>query len=208
MKVPVKDAAQKPEKKKRHKGDETINEKAESENEKKVEPDQEKPDAADDTKPETVEELTDHLKRLAAEFENYKKRTNKEIVESQNWGAARIMTALLPVIDSFDRSLANSAGNQDAEKWQEGMGKIYRQLVDEMAKLGLKEVRPEIGEKLDPSLHEVLMAMPMEGMEPDTIAGVLLAGYQLKDRLLRPAQVQVAVAPPAVDEEQGGDENE
>jgi len=153
-------------------------------------------------KPPTVEELTDHLQRLAAEFENYKKRAARDLEGIKLVGMAQVVETLLPALDSFERSLTAPANVPESLIWREGLAKIHQQLVNVLEKLGLKTVKPEAGEPLNPNLHEVLFATPTDQAEPNSIIATLQVGYQLGERLLRPAKVQVAVRPPETTSEQ------
>jgi molecular chaperone GrpE len=168
---------------------------------------QSEPSEGEPKKPEaySAEELTDHLQRLAAEFENYKKRIAKEMQGMRESGMAQAIESILPVLDSFDQSLASPTDTTQARIWRDGLEKISRQLRDALEKLGLCAIRPQKGEALDPNLHEVLMALPTAEVDAGGIVSTWVVGYKFKNRLLRPAKVQVAVAPPAPNpEEEGG----
>ena len=145
----------------------------------------------------SAKELTDHLQRIAAEFENYKKRSAREMAVQQEIGLARAMEAALPALDSLTASLATPAVGPDAEAWRAGLEKVHRQLWTALEKLGLTVVRAEKGDALDPHIHEVLLTQPSSDYPSDKILQVLQVGYKLKDRLLRPAKVIVSAAPPA-----------
>lgn len=152
----------------------------------------------------TARELTDHLQRLAAEFENYKKRTAREAQNMKEIGLARALEAVLPTLDSFALSLATPSTGQDAALWREGLEKIGRQLFESLQKLGLAIVSPEPGEPLNPHLHEVVFTQPSAEVPPDCVLQVFQPGYRVNDRLLRPAKVVVAAAPapaPATEEQ-------
>jgi molecular chaperone GrpE len=140
--------------------------------------------------------LTNHLQRLAAEFENYKKRTAREIQYVQDRGAARVMEAVLPVLDSFDLSLATEPAGQDAVAWRTGLEKINRQLIEALEKLGLHKIAAQTGDALDPQIHEVMFTQPSADWPPDRVLQVFQTGYKLKDRLLRPAKVVVSATAP------------
>jgi len=148
---------------------------------------------ATDEKPPTTEELTNHLQRLAAEFENFKKRTSRQHGEAKLAGMSRVMQELLPVLDSFDRSLETEGGVDHVEAWREGFTKIHRQLMDALSGLGLVAIKPQKGELLDPNQHEVMMAQPSSEVDANHIVDTFVVGYKLDDRLLRPAKVIVAV---------------
>jgi len=149
-------------------------------------------------------DLTEHLQRLAAEFENYKKRAAREMAQAQEIGKARVLEATLPVLDSLDRSLAQVADGQDAAAWREGLQRIRQQLREALEKQGLAAIPAEPGAPLDPNIHEVMLAQPDAEIPADHILQIYQVGYKLNDRLLRPAKVIVAraVEPQAAPAEQ------
>lgn len=143
-----------------------------------VAPEEKKPDdgavppaaANDDAATEREkQELTDHLQRLAAEFENFKKRTAREMGQAQEIGKARVLEAVLPVLDSFERSLIPAAEGQDAGAWREGFVKIRQQLIEALEKQGLAQVPAGPGEPLNPNFHEVMMTQQHAEIPADHI---------------------------------------
>lgn len=135
----------------------------------------------------TIEELTDTLKRLQAEFENYKKRADKERIEFMKYANAGVIAHLLPVIDSFDIALKSTA---DREKFIEGIKMIYAQLYSVLESEGLRPIKA-IGEKFDPYRHEVLMKEE-SGKPEETILEEFQKGYMLNDRVLRHSKVKIS----------------
>ncbi|HPM77462.1 MAG TPA: nucleotide exchange factor GrpE [bacterium] len=152
---------------------------------------EEKPDKAPEL---TKEQLIDHLQRLAAEFDNFRKRSARDFENAGLMGMAKVMSELLPTLDSFERSLETTPTGDDALAWREGMRAIHRQLVNNLTRLGLERIEPAKGEALDPNVHEVMFAMPSDEVAPDHILEVLISGYKIGKRLLRPAKVKVAMA--------------
>ncbi len=158
----------------------------------------EKTDAAN-----AVEEADwrDRYLRLAADVENSRKRMKREMANRHEAGVARALIEVLPVLDSFDRSLEAHSAGQDAETWREGFVKIHRQLRGALEKLGMVPVAARQGEDVDPNIHEVMIVQPSDEVEAGKILQTFQVGYKLKERLLRPAKV-IVVAQPQTDEPQ------
>ncbi len=134
-----------------------------------------------------IDELTDTLKRLQAEFENYKKRIDKEKIEFVKFAHADIVAKMLPVLDSFEIALKNTT---DKEKFVEGIKIIYAQLYSVLEAEGLKPIKAA-GEKFDPYKHEVLMKQESDKPD-DTILEEFQKGYMLNDKVLRHSKVKVS----------------
>ncbi len=144
------------------------------------------------------EQWRDRFLRKAAEFDNYRKRTEKEKAESISLGKSAILTEFLPVADACERalqSLDSSASDQiGLEKYKEGVELLYRQMLDVLARVGVVPIEA-VGAKFDPHLHEALMREEDPSSEENTVIQELRRGYLFKDRLLRPAQVTVSIRP-------------
>ena len=134
-----------------------------------------------------IEELTDTLKRLQAEFENYKKRIDKEKEEFAKYAGALTIGKMLPVLDSFEIALKNTS---DREKFVEGMKMIYAQFHSVLEAEGVRPIKAA-GEKFDPYRHEVLMKEESDKPE-DTILEEFQKGYMLNDRVLRHSKVKIS----------------
>ncbi len=133
------------------------------------------------------EELTNALKRLQADWENFRKRNDKEVFEYRNYAIAELVGKLLPILDSFALALKNTANKEDFVK---GVGLIYSQLYDLLEKEGLKPISAE--GKFDPYLHEVLLTEKTEKDEDDEkIVQELQRGYLLKGKIVRFAKVKI-----------------
>ncbi len=141
-----------------------------------------------------IAELRDRELRKLAEFENFKKRTEREKSEYFRFALGDFFRDLLPVLDNFERALGHAPSAADDE-YRQGIELIYRQFSDALKKRGLTEV-PTAG-TFDPNVHEAVAREETAGVEPNTIVAVLQKGYFLNDRLLRPAFVKVAIAPHA-----------
>lgn len=165
--------------------------------------------AAAEAKTKTVqrelEELKDRHLRKLAEFENVRKRSEREKGESRRVAVADMAREFLPVLDSFERALAHATSDDLASDFGQGILLIERQLADLWQRQGLREV--ETVGSFDPNRHEAVVTEPSDS-PPNSILEVLRKGYTLGDRLIRPALVKVAVKPegagqPAGDEERG-----
>jgi molecular chaperone GrpE len=129
------------------------------------------------------------LQRVAADFDNYKKRALREREQLVARAAERVVMQLLPVLDDLERAL-EAANEHEEAKLEEGVRLVHRALADTLAKEGLTEI-PTDG-AFDPHVHEALLAQPAEGAEPGSVLQVLQKGYRLGDQVLRPARVIVA----------------
>ena len=138
-------------------------------------------------KNKSIEELTDTLKRLQAEFENYKKRVEKEKTEFVKYANADIISCILPVLDSFEIALKNTA---DREKFAEGIKMIYAQLYSALEAEGLRPISAT-GEKFDPYRHEVLLKEESDKPE-GTILEEFQKGYMINDKVLRFSKVKIS----------------
>ncbi len=138
-------------------------------------------------KSQKIEELTDTLKRLQAEFENYKKRVDKEKSEFMKFANAEIISKMLPVFDSLELALKNTA---DKEKFTEGIKMIYAQLHSMLNAEGVKPIKTE-NQKFDAYRHEVLMKEASDKPE-GTILEEFQKGYMMKDKVLRFSKVKIS----------------
>ena len=137
------------------------------------------------------DEYLDALQRLQAEFDNYRKRKEREFVELSTRAGERLVRELLPVVDDLERALEAASAHEEA-KLEDGVRLVHRALSDLLAKEGLVEV--ETNGKFDPHVHEALLSQPSDEEEGSVIE-VLQKGYRLGDRVLRPARVVVAAPP-------------
>lgn len=131
----------------------------------------------------------DDLRRVAADFDNFRKRALRDQQTTVDRAAERVIVSLLPVLDSFDAAFATEARSESERKLIEGLRGTYSQLFDVLAKEGL-EVVPTVGEPFDPSLHEAVVSPP-EGDGRLVVSQELRRGYRLRDKLLRAALVAV-----------------
>lgn len=152
---------------------------------------------------ETVESETDKLKadfenlnnqylRLAADFDNFRKRQEQEREALLKYGKQECMKKIIEVVDNFDRAVQSVEKIDNVEKMKETFFVLNKQLIDSLTKLGLEHIEC-VGQKFDPNLHEAVMQTPTEEYEEDTIINELQKGYKLGDKVLRPSMVSVAV---------------
>jgi molecular chaperone GrpE len=141
-------------------------------------------------------ELKSQLARRQADFENYRKRVDRERNETYNRVVADIATKLLPVSDNLKRALEAEASVKAAESdefrhFLSGVDLIWKQLNGLLDTLGVKQI-PAVGEPFDPHVHEAVVTEATDEYEPDTVIQEIVAGYRLGDKLIRPALVKVA----------------
>ena len=144
-----------------------------------------------------VKELRDSLTRRQADFENYRKRMERERSETFNRVVVDIAAKLLPVLDNLKRALDTEASVEASESdefrhFLSGVDLIYKQLNGVLDALGVKPVLAE-GEMFDPHLHEAVVTEPTDEFEPDTVMQEIVRGFRVGDKLIRPAIVKVAV---------------
>jgi molecular chaperone GrpE len=140
-------------------------------------------------------ELEDLLRRRQAEFENFRRRIERERSEFAEYAGMESVRSLLPTLDDFERALkaAQSSGSGDNELVK-GIELIYKRLLESLTKQGLEPI-PTEGEKFNPHLHEAVQRVEQEDAEDGTILDEYQRGYNFKGKLLRPAMVKVAVRP-------------
>lgn len=143
-----------------------------------------------DKKDEQIEELTDRIKRQMAEFENFRKRTEKEKTQMYDMGARSIAEKILPVIDNFERGLAGVPEEQKEDAFVVGMDKTYRQMLAELEMVGVTPIEA-LGREFDPEYHNAVMQVESEELEAGMVAQELQKGYMYKDSVLRHSMVAV-----------------
>ena len=143
---------------------------------------------AEEVKEEGKED-TEELRylRLMADFQNYKKRVEKEKRDLYSYANEKLMNELLAVVDNFERALDHDAD----EGFKEGIEMIFKQLQDVLEKSGLAEI-PALGEEFDPNVHSAVMTEETEEYESGKVSGVMQKGYTLNGKVIRPSMVKVA----------------
>ena len=144
-----------------------------------------------DKKDEQIEELTDRVKRQMAEFENFRKRTEKEKSQMYDMGAKSIVEKILPVIDNFERGLAAVPEDAKDDPFVDGMNKIYKQMISVLEEAGVKAIKAE-GKEFDPDFHNAVMHVEDESLGENIVAEELQKGYMYRDTVVRHSMVKVA----------------
>ncbi len=144
-----------------------------------------------DKKDEKIEELTDQLKRQMAEFDNYRKRTEKEKASMYVIGAKEIVEKLLPVVDSFERGLATATEEQLEDPFVDGMNKVYKQMITALDELGVKPIEA-VGNEFNPDYHNAVMHVEDEEAGENIVVEEFQKGYTYKDFVVRHSMVKVA----------------
>ena len=142
-----------------------------------------------------IEELNDKYMRLMAEFENFRKRTDKEKEQMFETGAKSVIEKVLPVIDNFERAL-DMAGPEkeseaEADPFMDGMRKVYKQLMDELDKIGVKPIEA-VGQEFNPEFHNAVMQVDSEEYDSGMVAQEMQKGYMYNDSVVRHSMVGVA----------------
>ena len=143
-----------------------------------------------DKKQERIDELEDKVKRQLAEFENFRKRTEKEKTTMFEAGAKSVIEKILPVIDNFERGLASTKEEDKTNPHVEGMNMIYKQLMTELDKLEVKPIEA-VGQEFNPDFHNAIMQVESDEYESGVIAQELLKGYTYRDTVIRHSMVAV-----------------
>ena len=144
-----------------------------------------------DPRDEKIEELTDRVKRQMAEFENFRKRTDKEKSAMYEMGAKDIIERILPVIDNFERGLATVPEDAKGTPLAEGMEKIYKQFRKTLEEAGVKAIEA-VGQEFDPNFHNAVMHVDDESLGENIVAEELQKGYMYRDSVVRHSMVKVA----------------
>lgn len=139
---------------------------------------------------EKIEELTDRVKRQMAEFDNFRKRTEKEKTQMFEVGAKSVIEKILPVVDNFERGLAAVPEEQKEDAFVQGMEKIYKQLMTELESLEVKPIEA-VGTEFDPEFHNAVMQVENEELESGMVAQELQKGYMYRDTVVRHSMVAV-----------------
>ena len=137
-----------------------------------------------------VDELEDRVKRQMAEFENFRKRTDKEKTAMFETGAKSVIEKILPVVDNFERGLAGLSEEDKKQPFAEGMAMVYKQLMTELDKLEVKPIEA-VGCEFDPNLHNAVMQVESDEYESGIIAQELQKGYTYRDTVVRHSMVAV-----------------
>ena len=144
-----------------------------------------------DKKDIAIADLTDRLKRSMAEFDNFRKRSEKEKATMFDMGARSIAEKILPVVDNFERAMVAAPKEGDGKAFSDGITMIYNQLKKTLEDLGVKPIDC-VGQPFDPNFHNAVMHVEDESLGENVVAEELLKGYMYKDSVLRHSMVKVA----------------
>lgn len=144
-----------------------------------------------DKKDEKIDELTDRLTRQMAEFDNFRKRTEKEKSQMYEIGAKDIIEKILPVVDNFERGLSSMSEEEKSTPFAEGMEKIYKQLMTTLDGIGVKPIEA-VGKEFNPDFHNAVMHVEDEEFGENIIAEEFQKGYMYRDSVVRHSMVKVA----------------
>ncbi|WP_408069965.1 nucleotide exchange factor GrpE [Butyrivibrio sp. JL13D10] len=140
---------------------------------------------------EKFEEMQDKYVRQVAEFDNFRKRTDKEKAQMFDQGASNVLEKILPVVDNFERGLAAVPEEEKGSAFADGMNMIYKQLMKQMEDLGVTPIEA-VGKEFDPNFHNAVMQVESEDVEEGFVAQELQKGYMFHDTVLRHSMVAVA----------------
>lgn len=141
-----------------------------------------------------LEELRETIIRQRAEFDNFRKRTQREKDQIREIANEGLLSRLLPVLDNFERALTSAESAADLASVRQGVGMIATQLTRALEAEGLTQINP-LNAPFDPNKHDAIAAEPRDDMRENHVCAVLLPGYSYKEKLLRPAMVKVSKAP-------------
>lgn len=139
---------------------------------------------------EQIAELTDKVKRQMAEFDNFRKRSEREKSQMYEIGAKSVIEKILPVLDNFERGLSAVPEESKEDPFVQGMDKIYKQLMTELENLGVKPIQA-VGEEFNPDFHNAVMQVENDELESGTVAQELLKGYMYRESVVRHSMVSV-----------------
>lgn len=158
--------------------------------EKRAAKKQEKADKKSNADKEKIAELEDKVKRQLAEFENFRNRTEKEKQAMFETGAKSVIEKILPVIDNFERGFATVEEADAEDAFVKGMNQVYKQMMDELDKIGVKPIEA-VGQEFDPNFHNAVMQVESEEFASGIVAQEFMKGYTYRDSVVRHSMVGV-----------------
>lgn len=170
-----------------------VSQDAESSVEETNETNENKSENQDNKLQEEYDKLNQQYVRLAADFDNYRKRQEQEREALIKFGTEAALKKMIEVLDNFERGQKALEGVEDCEKVKESFNLVHKQVWESLAKLGLEEIKA-VGEEFDPNFHEAVMQTPTSEHPEHTVIAELQKGYKLGDKVLRPTLVNVATA--------------
>jgi molecular chaperone GrpE len=160
----------------------------------------EKPDSPLEELQAEVARIRDQLLRTAADFDNFRKRTRRELDDANKRGKEDLLRELLPVFDNLERAVVHAEQATDAKAVADGVAMVLKQFQDTLGKVGIKRI-PAVGGPFDPSLHEAIQQIETNDHPAGTVVAEVQPGYAMGDRLVRPSMVVVAKPGPKPDGE-------
>ena len=158
--------------------------------EKRAAKKQARQDKKTDALKEQIEQLEDRVKRQMAEFENFRKRTDREKQAMFETGAKSVIEKILPIVDNFERGLATVPEENMEDPFVDGMNRVYKQLLTELDNIGVKPIEA-VGQEFDPNLHNAVMQVASDEYETGVVAQELQKGYTYRDSVVRHSMVAV-----------------
>jgi molecular chaperone GrpE len=146
-----------------------------------------------------IARIRDQLLRTAADFDNFRKRTRREVDDAHKRGKEELLRELLPVFDNLERAVVHAGQASDAKAVADGVGMVLKQFADTLGKVGIKRI-PAVGGPFDPSLHEAIQQVETNDHPAGTIVAEVQPGYAMGDRLVRASMVVVAKPKPKGDD--------
>ncbi len=146
------------------------------------------------------DELRQKLLRVAADFDNFRKRTRKELEEAERRGREAVLRELLPIVDNLERAVQSASGAQSVDAVVKGVQMVLRLFEETASRIGLHRIGT-VGERFDPNVHDAVQQQETDEHPPGTVVGELIPGYKLGEKLLRAAMVVVAKPKPSEPEE-------
>ena len=177
------------------KADPSLNETVEDSEEQMVETEEitvEEPISALEESGRLASEYLDHLQRLQAEFDNYKKRVDREKAELIEYASAELVSELIDIMENLERGVASAKGSDDIDSIVKGMEMVSTRLKDILGSRGLKPIEA-VGKKFDPHYHEAMMMTPTDEYPYNTVIEEFQQGYMIKDKVIRYSRVRVSV---------------
>ena len=171
------------------KNEETASEEAQAE-EEAVQTSEEEKEEKTAKQPQKLEELNDKMMRTLAEFENFRKRSEKEKLQMFEIGAKSVIEKILPVMDNFERGLASVSEEEKASPFAEGIQMVYKQMLTVFDEIGVKAIEA-VGNEFDPNLHNAVMTVEDEELESNTVCEEMQKGYMYKESVVRHSMVKV-----------------
>jgi molecular chaperone GrpE len=151
--------------------------------------------------------MRDQMLRVAADFDNYRKRTRREIEEAGRRAREELLREMLPVFDNLERAVAHADQAADVRSMADGVKMVLKQFLDTLGKLGVRRVQT-VGAAFDPTIHEAIQQIATNEQPPGTVVAEVQPGYAWEERLLRAAMVVVAKAQPVVEQERDAEPSE